>query len=195
MIGNSAISTTTINQNFPVQGTNNPSQGFRDNFAAIKLALKTAQNEISVLNSILERVIVNQRMDQYQWLTNDMQYHYIIRPTLIAPATTYRDVGSISGSYDFDFNAAGFQRVRLSSSVSVSITNFPKSEEVLSMRVWVQTTVPGLGMTLGSNFIFGSSASITGRTINFPAAGNYLLEFIGVDRGASIYAVLADGFR
>lgn len=194
MIGNSAISTNTINQNFPVQGTNNPSQGFRDNFAAIKLALETAQNEISVLNSILERVIVNQRIDQYQWLTNDMQYHYIIRPTLIAPATNYRDVGFISGNYDFDFNAAGFQRVRMSSSASISISNFPKSEEVISMRVWVQTTVSGLGMTLGSNFIFSASSRITGRTINFPIAGNYLLEFIGVDRGNSIYAVLVDGF-
>jgi hypothetical protein len=36
-----------IDTNFPVQGRDNPSQGFRDNFAQIKLALITAADEIS----------------------------------------------------------------------------------------------------------------------------------------------------
>lgn len=36
-----------IDTNFPVKGQDNPSQGFRDNFAQIRLALDTAANEIS----------------------------------------------------------------------------------------------------------------------------------------------------
>lgn len=39
--------TDNIDTNFPVQGRDNPSQGFRDNFAQIKLALVTAADEIS----------------------------------------------------------------------------------------------------------------------------------------------------
>jgi hypothetical protein len=40
---------SNIDTNFPVQGRDNPSQGFRDNFAQIKLALITAADEISAL--------------------------------------------------------------------------------------------------------------------------------------------------
>lgn len=38
-----------IDTNFPVKGQDNPSQGFRDNFAQIRLALDTAANEISAV--------------------------------------------------------------------------------------------------------------------------------------------------
>ena len=47
----SAIVYTTINENFPAAGVDNDSQGFRDNFARIKTALGTAQNEITYLNN------------------------------------------------------------------------------------------------------------------------------------------------
>lgn len=40
-----------IDTNFPVQGQDNPSQGFRDNFAQIKLALDTTAQEITNLQS------------------------------------------------------------------------------------------------------------------------------------------------
>lgn len=48
----SNISTTGINVNFPVSGLSNNSQGFRDNFLAIKTALDTAAAEIDVLTGI-----------------------------------------------------------------------------------------------------------------------------------------------
>ena len=47
----SNISTVNINTNFPVQGKDNPSQGFRDNFGYITQALNIAANEITNLQS------------------------------------------------------------------------------------------------------------------------------------------------
>ena len=47
----SAIVYSTIQENFPIAGQDNDSQGFRDNFARIKTALSTAQSEITYLNS------------------------------------------------------------------------------------------------------------------------------------------------
>ena len=41
-----------IDTNFPVQGQDNPSQGFRDNFAQIRLALNTAAEEISTVQTL-----------------------------------------------------------------------------------------------------------------------------------------------
>lgn len=43
----SAINTGGINVNYPVPGVNNSSQGFRDNFAAIKTNIDTGANEIT----------------------------------------------------------------------------------------------------------------------------------------------------
>ena len=38
--------TNAINQNFPVAGQNNDSQGFRNNFSNIKLALNAVNSEV-----------------------------------------------------------------------------------------------------------------------------------------------------
>jgi hypothetical protein len=43
--------TDNIDTNFPVQGRDNPSQGFRDNFAQIKLALLTTADKVSDLEN------------------------------------------------------------------------------------------------------------------------------------------------
>jgi hypothetical protein len=48
----SQINTSNIDANFPIQGQDNPSQGFRDNFSYIKIALDTAGNEITQLENI-----------------------------------------------------------------------------------------------------------------------------------------------
>jgi hypothetical protein len=47
----SNIITTNIDENFPVQGQDNPSAGFRNNFAGIKTALTTAKSEITNLEN------------------------------------------------------------------------------------------------------------------------------------------------
>lgn len=50
----SNISTSGINVNFPITGLSNPSQGFRDNFSAIKAALDIANAEISSLQLVVD---------------------------------------------------------------------------------------------------------------------------------------------
>ena len=47
----SNINTNGININYPVPGTNNSTQGFRDNFASIKNNLTSAKTEITDLQS------------------------------------------------------------------------------------------------------------------------------------------------
>ena len=47
----SAINYSTINKDFPVAGQDNDSVGFRNNFAATQLALQTAHNEITALQT------------------------------------------------------------------------------------------------------------------------------------------------
>jgi len=48
----SNINTTNIDNTYPKQGQDNPSQGFRDNFSYIKIALDTAASEITALQEM-----------------------------------------------------------------------------------------------------------------------------------------------
>ena len=52
----SSIDTSSIDGNFPVQGADNPSQGFRDNFSLIKIALDTASGEITDLQDAVGNI-------------------------------------------------------------------------------------------------------------------------------------------
>lgn len=47
----SQIVTSTLDEDFPVAGQDNDSQGFRDNFSVVKTGLETAASEISVLQT------------------------------------------------------------------------------------------------------------------------------------------------
>lgn len=47
----SQIVSSTLDEDFPVAGQDNDSQGFRDNFSVIKTGLETAASEISVLQA------------------------------------------------------------------------------------------------------------------------------------------------
>jgi hypothetical protein len=61
----SQINTNGINVNYPVPGVNNNSQGFRDNFAAIRTNLNTASTEITDLqnNVVVKSALANTVVD------------------------------------------------------------------------------------------------------------------------------------
>ena len=90
----SAINTNGINVNYPVPGINNSSQGFRDNFAAIKTDLNTAATEITDLQT---NVILKQALTGTT-LNNDMA-NGIISNVLTRGfrASTYNLGNDISG--------------------------------------------------------------------------------------------------
>lgn len=64
----SQINTSGINVNYPVPGVNNNSQGFRDNFAAIKNNLNVSATEITdlqnkaLLKSALDNTVLDNNM-------------------------------------------------------------------------------------------------------------------------------------
>jgi hypothetical protein len=59
----SQIISETIDQDFPVSGQDNDSQGFRDNFNAIKNALSTAASEITVLQNTTAKLGSDENSD------------------------------------------------------------------------------------------------------------------------------------
>ena len=91
----SSINTNGINVNYPVPGVNNNSQGFRDNFAAIKTNLDTAGTEITDLQN---KVVLKAALDN-STLNNDMANTLISNAlTKNFRASTYNLGNSISGT-------------------------------------------------------------------------------------------------
>jgi hypothetical protein len=91
----SNISTTGINVNFPTLGVNNPSAGFRDNWAAIKLALDTTKQELNQLGGsyklMIETFTANTSQTSYtlSGQPNGMVFFHRNGMQLAANAATY----------------------------------------------------------------------------------------------------------
>lgn len=102
----STINTNGIDVNYPVPGVNNSSQGFRNNFAAIKNNINLAANEITdlqtkvVVKSALENTVIN----------NDMANTLISNAsTRSFRATTYNLGNALSGTVLIDVSLGDVQ--------------------------------------------------------------------------------------
>lgn len=102
----SAINTNGIDVNYPIPGQNNNSQGFRNNFTAIKTNLDSAGNEISDLQNkaVLKTALAN------SVLNNDMANTLISNAsTLGFRATTYNLGNALSGTIVVDCSLGDVQ--------------------------------------------------------------------------------------
>ena len=117
----SAINTGSIDVNFPTPGVNNNSQGFRDNFGAIKTALDTASDEITDLQ---QKAVVKQALVDIP-LNNDMA-NTLISNALVQNfrATTYNLGNSLSGTVSIDVTAGDVQFGTISGNVNLNFSKW-----------------------------------------------------------------------
>ena len=100
------INTNGININYPVPGVNNNSQGFRDNFNAIRTNLNTAGDELSDLQS---KVILKSALNN-SMLNNDMANTLISNASILNfRHTTYNLGSSLSGIVNIDIQDGDVQ--------------------------------------------------------------------------------------
>lgn len=99
----SQINTNGINDNYPIPGKNNSSQGFRDNFSQIKNNLNVASAEITDLQN---KVVVKAALDNSP-INNDMANTLISNAATSGfRATTYNLGSALSGTVIVDVNKA-----------------------------------------------------------------------------------------
>ena len=120
----SAINTNGINVNYPVPGINNSSQGFRDNFTAIRTDLNTAANEITDLQN---NVVVKQALSGTT-LNNDMAN------TLISNAatrgfrhSTFNLGNAISGTLVINASLGDVQTGTINGNTTIQFTGWAPS--------------------------------------------------------------------
>ena len=121
---------SAINENFPVAGQNNDSQGFRYNFSNIKAALSATNVDVSLLQ-------IN-AMRQYQ--DNDFGGYAVKNANLVNPSVTIAPVSD--GTVYIDHTQANFWPVTLPHSGinTITIANMPGQQKSGNLIVSITTS-------------------------------------------------------
>jgi hypothetical protein len=175
----SQITTANINGDYPIAGQNNSTQGFRDNFTAIKTNLDLAGQEITDL----QNTAVLKNAD-----TNDLEGSNLNNAVIQGFRSLVYDFGIVSGQQNYEFTRSSFQTMTLGGSVTLFLIRFTETSGS-EARVRLQVNVPNTNYTLtlppNVSQNLGTIAGLSGQTISFSAAGVYTFEFSTIDGGTT----------
>jgi hypothetical protein len=152
----------TFNAEFPVAGVDNDSQGFRNNFQAIKSALAAAAGEITNLQTFSANIASD----------NDFAGNSIKNANLIAVSTPV--VSYDEGSTTVDYSRGQFHNLKLAGGNNIiSIENMPGIGGA------------GTDQKSGSMIVAISTSTVDATTIQFAATTGTVINLGPVDLGAN----------
>jgi hypothetical protein len=138
----SQIVTSTLDEDFPVAGQDNDSQGFRDNFSVIKTGLETAASEISVLQETTAKLGSEENNDFLGGIISNAQTNGIYGTSYSTTATT--ETTSI------DFTNGDYQIVTLTRNTNLRFENWPESEMDIYSKLRIAVKTDGIGNWLAT---------------------------------------------
>lgn len=192
MSGESQVSGSSINTNFPIPGQNNSSQGFRDNFAAIKIALTRTAVELTQLR---QNAVFKNPVDGLSAQGNDYNYGKIVKPQLVSHTESFVDLGQQAGSVYIDFLRGNFQKLTVYSDVGPTFRNIPAGNQSATIKIWFKVMNPGAICYLPESVVYGNQTSfISSNKITFPARGDYIAVFQSVENGKKFFVYFLSGF-
>lgn len=189
----SQIVFNTLDEEYPVAGEDNDTQGFRDNFSIIKTALGTAQTEITSLQNNTAK------LDQ----ANNFNGTNIVNANFSGCTEQFFDPGTFVTSSEINFNNGNYQVIKINPSgdeITFTLTGWPDSGKLARMHVHlyaVNTTSTSFTKTVSFNNVGGDikvdsswPASVTLDTVeNDVSAGDpVIIEFWTYNSGAVVYA-------
>lgn len=168
----SAINTNGINVNYPVPGVNNNSQGFRDNFAAIKNNLNTAGTEITDLQN---KVVVKQALANTV-INNDMAN------TLISNAATrgfrstmYNLGGSLSGVVSVNTSLGDVHFGTVSANTTLQFGNWPPTGTQGAIELQLSVSNSNAYITFPSELSFNNNSGASTIENGSNVSGNLVI--------------------
>lgn len=126
----SAIDASPIDENFPVAGIDNPSQGFRDNFNYIKIGLDTASSEITVLQNTTAKLDADNDFNGVRIENAEVNklfgaiYNYSV-------LTANTNINVLNGVY---------QIATIGANVTLSFTNWPATDRHAKITLQLAAT-------------------------------------------------------
>jgi hypothetical protein len=128
----STINTNGIDVNYPIPGQNNSTQGFRNNFTAIKTNLNTAGSEITDLQNkvVLKSALAN------TVLNNDMANTLIANAsTLQFRSTTYNLGNALVGDVLVDCSLGDVQYGNLAGNITVNFGSWAPTDTLSTVKL------------------------------------------------------------
>lgn len=181
----SNIISSTINENFPIAGQDNDSQGFRDNFNVIKTSLSTANTEITAIQNTAS--FLNQ--------TNDFNGSIVREADFLATTNKVYNIGNVLSNININWSNGHYQTIQVQADITITLTDWPGTDKYGKMRIAVNG--PG---TSSSDSVYTITWAATGgnnirKDSNFPAASTIQLQqtvkifdFWTTDGGTTVYA-------
>lgn len=145
---------TTIDEDFPVAGQDNDSQGFRDNFSVVKTGLSTANTEILALKNNAAKLNVDNDFGE-----NNITNANLVANTLDENNTNVNMNGGESAAVDWSdgavYNVSGNASA---GAIGITLQNFPTTNAG-SARVVISTA-----NTSNTTFTFNAGIGQTLKT-------------------------------
>jgi hypothetical protein len=168
-----------IDGSFPVAGQDNSSQGFRDNFTAIKNNFTEAKSEIEDLQD-------NKASTDADTSFND---YTVTRAVFKDTAEKVYAFGTTNGAITLNYENGHYQTITTNGSVSLAFNNFPASATL--GRVIIDITYASTSHTLTVTSAVLAADNVSGfnagtNIITAPTAGRYLYEFVTPDGGTTV---------
>lgn len=188
----SNITYINIDEEFPVAGVDNESQGFRDNFAFIKNSLSAAKDEIEDLQ---DTSLKNNQ-------ANIVNYNRLQQVELQEAQLAFNSLGNVSASVDLDYNRGHFQALEVNytpaafpNGVTITLRQWPDNglakvtaaitsfESTTRKIIWASE---GAGIIKKSesweNFLTGGEFVVNSSSVTT------IVEFFTYDGGRNVFA-------
>ena len=174
---------TTIDENYPVAGQDNDSQGFRDNFNIVKTALNVANTEITTLQDSSAKTNADNN-----FLGND-----IIDAEFNQVTEKFYSGGLVAAPQEVTFANGHFQTFRidgdaLPSSVNLTLTGWPASERYARMVIELRTENSNIDINFISSGTIKYDNTFPGTLTLDSDTNPKVVEFWTYDGGSTIFA-------
>lgn len=163
----SNINTSLLNENFPVAGVDNDSQGFRDNFNVIKSGLNNAKTEITDLQDNVARLDQDNDFDG-----NEIQNAETI--TVSRKVNTSLSTGTPETTHRIDWDLGSVHVIQATNDVILNLARFTNNTEC-RMRLYLTGDNTDRQVTIGSqggSVATDGNAAWTGKVITVNNSSN-----------------------
>jgi len=168
-----------IDGTYPVAGQDNSSQGFRDNFNAIKNNFTEAKSEIESLQT--NKANLN--------ASNDFSGNIITDAELKDNSETVYAHGLKDGTITLNHENGHYQTLTTSGTITLEFLNLPATGKLGRIILDVNVASTAHTITIPSAVLVAGNVSGgdgSSDTITVPTSGRYLYEFMSPDAGTTI---------
>ena len=128
-MADSTVTFTDIDEEYPIAGQDNDSQGFRDNFSEIKQALQAANIELSdILTS-------GARLD----VPNNFNGNEIQNAELIATTEKVYNTGNLNQASTIEWSDGHYQNVTIADDITLTVDGWAPNGRLSKMRLAIRS--------------------------------------------------------